>query len=482
MMIIIILIDSASSVDSHVGPVRLIREIPLRKLTLQIDINMVKDPHAGETQKGDRSHMITRLVQLERFVPSCVLLAAASGSVACDDEATVRSPDEEVYNSEPSAGASPSGAALPAEVRPVFLTSALVSTGDIDETRLVLTDTFDETTVVDVDDGMSVVGAVVPVVHGGAVFLTEGNAPVIRRFDLNDEDRLVQTGELSLAGVGVAEVASWYVHVESDTKGYVFDVGGSRLIVWDPSTMVVTGAQIDLSSAAREGFVPNLVLELMGPRRRGSNLFIPLSWFDQDFNYRHASGFVVIDTATDQLVTVAEDERCGEAYSSVQAPNGDLYFFPSADSSAQHFFAEGFQPTCVLRVASDALDFDPGEPLDLSALGSGQAASGVVPDGATGFFFSTVDEALWQARENESEAYWRLWHYDFATGVSRPLEGLPVWAGTTYYVDVGGTPYLPHWTTSDAGDHTTLYRLNGSEDPTPLFSFDASWYGFNRLR
>lgn len=420
--------------------------------------------------------MITHLVGGQRALARVrvSLLVGAIGGLGCGDDATIAPLDSSVNGLEPTPATE--------EATPLYLTAALVSTGGIDETRLVLTSTFDASTVIDVNAGLSVVGPVVPVVHGGSVFLTEGNAPVLSRYDVDENDQLVQRAELSFAGVGVAEVPSWYVYIVSDTKGYVYDAAGSRLVAWDPSTMRLTGAEIDLSSTEREGFVPNLMLEFFGPRRRGAQLIVPLSWFDQDFNYRHASGFVIIDTDTDQLVTVEEDERCGEAYGSVETPNGDLYFFPSADSSAQHFLADGFQPTCLLRLPSDAIEFDAGEPWDLSALGSGSAASGVVPDGGTGFFFSTVDDALWQARENDGEAYWRMWHYDFATQASRPVEALPVWAGTTYYVNVGGTPYLPHWTTGDGGDRTTLYRLNGSTEPTPLFSFDASWYGFNRLR
>jgi hypothetical protein len=401
------------------------------------------------------------------------LIALGLSGAGCSDDARF------VDMGSPAPGNGPEGSD---QGGPLYLTAALISAGDLDETHLILTDTFDETTNIDPSGGVSVVGAVVPVVFDGAVFLTEGNAPVITRYDVSDADALVRTSDLSFAGVGVAEVPSWNIYVVSATKGYVYDAGGARLVAWNPTTMELTGAAIDLSATRREGWLPNLMLEAAGPRRRGSNLLIPLSWVDQDFNYRHATGLLVIDTDTDALVMIAEDERCGEPYASVEAPNGDLYFFPSAESSAQHFFAEGFAPTCVLGVPSGAMAFGEGEPMNVSALGSGSAGSGVVPDGDDGFFFSTVDDALWESRENDGEAFWRIWHYDFETGASRQLEGLPVWAGTTYYVNVGGTPYLPYWMETPDGSRTTLYRLNGADDPTPLFSFDASWYGFNQLR
>lgn len=400
---------------------------------------------------------------------------AGLAALACSDDARVL--EGEISPLNPS---NPAGA--PGDEAPLYMTAALVSTGDSSETRLVLTDTFDENTVIDLGTGVSVLGPVVPVVHDGAVFLTEGDAPVVRRYDVGPDRQLVRTAELSFAGVGVTEVPSWNVYIVSDTKGYVYDARGSRLVAWNPSTMELSGTIIDLSLAAREGWSLQLMLEFFGPRQRGSELLLGVSWVDQDFNYRHASGLLALDVETDTVLGFSEDERCGETYGSIEAPNGDLYFFPSADSSAQHFYGEGLGPTCVLRVPSGSREFDPAEPLNLSALGSGGAASGAVPDGSTGFYFSTVDDTLWQGRENNGEAYWRIWHYDFATQASREVTGLPAWAGTTYYVNVGGTHFLPYWSTGDAGDRTTVYQLDRVSNPTPLFSFEANWYGFNRLR
>jgi hypothetical protein len=57
------------------------------------------------------------------------------------------------------------------------------------------------------------------------------------------------------------------------------------------------------------------------------------------------------------------------------------------------------QPTCVLRVRAGESSFDRDYELNLSGLGSGSAANGAIPDGDSGFFFFTVDQALWDNRE-----------------------------------------------------------------------------------
>ena len=64
--------------------------------------------------------------------------------------------------------------------------------------------------------------------------------------------------------------------------------------------------------------------------------------------------FTILDTETDEVLNVAEDERCAEAYMTVKAPDGDIYFFPSAGSSAEHFFGADKGNSCVLRFKPDA--------------------------------------------------------------------------------------------------------------------------------
>jgi hypothetical protein len=365
---------------------------------------------------------------------------------------------------------------------PLYLVAASFLTGDQTETYLVTSPTFDETTSIDPTDGPKLLGGIVPVAHGGSVYAPDSNGPVLVRFDVGADDKLFRGAELSFAGVGMTALNGWHVYVVSDTKGYVFDPSGPRVIVWDPSTMALTGTQIDLGSITRDGWTPNLNFEHMGPRRRGSELVVPLSWQDQDGNSRFASGVAVIDTVTDQVLSVDEDERCGEAHTSIESPNGDIYFFPPAWSSTQHYFGEQHQPTCALQLAPDQTSFDASAVLDLSALGAGSAVSSGIPDGQGGFFFTTVDEALWTTRASDVAPFWRLWHHDLTSGASREVTSLPTWAGQAYYVNVGGQLFIVYWEETDTGNRTTLYRVDGPSDPSRVFSFDSSWYGFAQIR
>lgn len=367
---------------------------------------------------------------------------------------------------------------------PLYLIATTFITGDERESYLVTTPTFDESTVIDPTNGPKLLGGIDVSVWGGRAFAPDSNGPVMLRFDVDENNQVVQSGELSFAGVGMTSLFGTHVYIVSDTKAYAFDPAGPRIIVWDPSTMTLTGTQIDLSATSRAGWVPNLSLGTLnqGAVQRGSELLIPLSWQDQDGNSRFASGVLVIDSNTDSVLGVSEDERCGESYTNVAAPNGDVYFFPPAWSATAHYYIDMHQPTCVLRVRAGETAFDPEYSLDLSALGAGSAASGATPDGQSGFYFASIDPALWDARTSDLAPFWQLWHYDFSTETSRELTTLPEWTGHAHYANLGGEYVFVYWEETATGNRTTFYRAEGNSEPTQLFSYDASFYSYAKLR
>ncbi|MGC4088045.1 MAG: DUF4374 domain-containing protein [Polyangiaceae bacterium] len=367
---------------------------------------------------------------------------------------------------------------------PLYVVATSFITGDQLETHLVTSRTFDESTVIDPSAGPKLLGGVDIVVGGGFVFAPDSNAPVLVRYELDANDRLKKGKELSFAGVGMTSVRGSHVFVVDETKGYVFDPAGPRIVVWNPSTMTLAGKQIDLTEVTREGWSPSLGLGLvnLGSVRRGDQLLVPLTWQDQDGLSRYASGVVTLDTESDTLLGVDDDERCGETFTSIAAPNGDTYFFPPAWSSTQHYFVDAHQPTCVLRVKAGETLFDPDYALDLSALGSGSAAAGAIPDGEGGFLFASVDAQAWESRASDLDGFWRLWHYDFNSGESREVAGLPNWVGHAHFVNLRGEVAFVYWEELASGNRTTFYRANGAADPVQLFSYEASWYSFGRIR
>jgi hypothetical protein len=416
-------------------------------------------------------------------VSATALVLAACGS----DEATVLGPEAPSDQSGGGTGGEPgddNAGDDSGDQDPLYLIATSFITGDQLETYLITSKTFDESTVVDPTNGPKLLGGIDITVGAGYAFAPDSNGPVLIRYAVDDDDQLAEDRELSFAGVGMTSILGSHVFVVSETKGYVFDPAGPRIVVWNPSTMTLTGEQIDLEDISRDGWSPNLSLGLVnqGGIRRGDELLVPLSWQDQDGNSRFASGVLVLDTTSDSVVAVDEDERCGETFTNLSAPNGDVYFFPPAWSATAHYFIDMHQPTCVLRVRSGESAFDDDYELNLSALGSGSAAAGAIPDGENGFFFLSVDRELWDDRPSDLAAFWRVWHYDFEREESREVSELPAWVGHAHYVNLGDDIVFVYWEETEDGNRTTFYRVDGADDPERLFSYEASWYSFARLR
>ena len=405
-----------------------------------------------------------------RHYPAVLVLIAALAQSACSEESD--GPAKR-GNSDDSG-----------EDGPLYVVATSFEVGDERETYLVTTDSFDKDTEIDPRDGPQLLGGVVPLAHRGAVYVPDAGRPVIMRYAPDDDGHLEKTSELSFMALGVTEVFSWHTYIVDDTKGYVFDQAGARLIAWNPKTMKPTGKTIDLADLRRRGWVPNLVFEHSGPVQREDALVIPLGWQDQDGNARRATGALLLDVENDEVIASLEDERCGESYATVRAPDGDLYFFPPHWSAAPHFFGENDEqkPTCVLRIRDGEKTFDPDYTLDLSKRGTGSAAAGAIPDGEGGFFFTALDEELWEDGENEGGEVWRFYHAEFESERSHVVESMPLWSTNCYYVNVGGDLYIPREEETDEGQHTTFYAVDGAGDPKKWLSFDASWYGAVKLR
>ncbi|WP_437316488.1 hypothetical protein [Sorangium sp. So ce385] len=368
---------------------------------------------------------------------------------------------------------------------PLYLIATEVSAGDHFQVYLVLSPTFDASTAIDATRGLELQGRPIPIVHNGAVYVSDRTAPTVTRYLVTEDGQLAPDRTVSFASVGVQGIDGANMHIVSDEKAYLFDPASLRILVWNPTEMKLTGAEIDLTEVSREGYTAVAWLEPFNVASRGDRLFIPVSWYDQDGNIAFGAALLTIDTSSDTVVAFSKDDRCGEAYMSVEAPSGDIYFFASAESSAQHHYGDGARrPSCVARVRAGADTFDPDdEVLDLSALVSGRAAQGAISDGATGFFFAAADEARWEEREQNGWSFWRIWHYDFETKEAREVDSLPWWAGSTYHYEIDGQKYLPFWeATPDDGWKTTVFKMSGTDNPAPLFSFAASYRAIARLK
>ena len=163
--------------------------------------------------------------------------------------------------------------------------------------------------------------------------LGKGEEPTITRFDLGADGVPVEAGTLSLLPYGIAN--TWFdpglVPILSETKAYVIDSSQMQVIVWDPSTMTVTGS-FPLEGVALPAhetlFEPD-------PTLRDGRLLIAALHNQEDVTASVAT-LVVLDVATDRLERVVHDQRCGGLWDSVLDSQGDLYLATGVWDAAQN--------------------------------------------------------------------------------------------------------------------------------------------------
>jgi hypothetical protein len=59
---------------------------------------------------------------------------------------------------------------------------------------------------------------------------------------------------------------------------------------------------------------------------------------------------------------------------------------------------------------------------------------------------------------------------------------LPEWTGHAHYSRLGDEYVFVYWEETATGNRTTFYHAEGGDEPTRLFSYDASFYSYVKLR
>ncbi len=324
----------------------------------------------------------------------------------------------------------------------VYFAEEFVETGDVQSAYIDLKEadeTSDLGTFHPAQTGIELAGAglaVIPLESGGeleAIYVASGLAPEITRYEVDDEGELTEAGTVSFSGVGLTGVSGYDVVVVNENKGYVLDNAGLRAIAWDPTEMELTGEEIDLSIALKTDYTAQA--RGFFARAIDGRVFIPYVWNDINDATLRTSAALIIDSETDEVVNLAEDDRC-PGISMVPLPNGDMHFFvPSG--WAQQFYLDVEPPRealCSLRILAGEDEFDPDYSLNLTELvggdeNGGGGVQGGIPDGAGGIYIAVADEVRYQYPADYSYLFYRLWHLNVEEGTATEVPNTPWWGG-----------------------------------------------------
>lgn len=308
-----------------------------------------------------------------------------------------------------------------------------------------------------------------------------GEAPIITRYELDAAGTLVPGQSMSLLGQGVTDLWDTLYFV-SPTKAYYPDRPGGQLIVWNPSTMEVTGT-VPLPDTLRPGY---LALYGYAPIVRGNELLISVGWFDWDVtdSALPETGVVVLDTTTDSVVRFDTDTRCGGVTQPITLPSGDAYLVSSALAGAAHRLGRLDTAPCALRIPAGSNQLDPDYSLSLEGVTGSNLAGEPVPAGDYVFLRAFDDtlatmEGPMATWELTSQAAWRWLRWDPSASEPAQLSDMTPSTADVSWFQVDGRVYGSE-TTPDYSQ-TTLIELS-AEGPIRALTAPGFLHGVARVR
>jgi hypothetical protein len=420
-------------------------------------------------------------------------LAAAALALGCGDESQVRctngaeppacvtsAPAESGVPLEPETTPEPSG-----DPEPAYLLGTRVFADDAPTTSYFsVVSGLDASVTLNQDEAIEVAGSakLYSAYDLGWFAVGSGEEPTITRYELDAAGTLVEGPSVSFFNEGVTGLWDTLYFV-SPTKAYYPDRENGQLVVWNPTSMLVTGA-IQLPDTLRDGY---LALYGYAPIWRGTELLISVGWFDWDVNdtVLPETGLVVVDTATDSVVRVDTDSRCGGVTQPVTLPNGDAYLVSSALAGAAHRVGRLETAPCVLRIPAGSSQVDPDYAVSLEAI-TGNALAGEPVPANDAVFLRAFDDSLATIEgpmltyEFTGQTAWRWLRWNPATNETVPMLDIPPSTADVTWFQVDGRVYGSE-TTADYSQ-TTLLELSANAGAVRAITVPGFLHGVARIR
>jgi hypothetical protein len=327
-------------------------------------------------------------------------------------------------------------------------------------------------------------------VDGRSVFALGGSdSPTITRYEVRDDGRFIEGARMSLAGLGFGSAfkRSGLVPFLSETKAYFLDDVTAQAVIWNPAEMTIVGS-LSLAAAERTGWTFELGERAVG---RDGLLFVGASQRGDDETDSGRAYVLVIDTATDTLVTIIEDDRCGNVEHVIPGGQGALYFGSGALAANMHALQRpaGYPAPCVLRINAGETRFDPSFVVRLPEQTAGRSTGRLVAgNGNEAYVLAFYPEELAEPLGPTSDIFapwdataWRWWRIRLdGSAPGEPVEGAPVGSAAGRILHAGGRDYINH---VDAETGTSmLLVVDAAGGLAAGLRFPGLPYGLQKLR
>jgi hypothetical protein len=278
---------------------------------------------------------------------------------------------------------------------------------------------------------------------GEHAYVTNGDAPVIAKYEIDAQHALREVGSISFENYGVSDAAFWNNAVVSDTKAYLTGTNASELVVWNPRTLEIEGT-VEIEGLENRGeLMPRAALADRSNIVSGGQLFRPIYWTDEDYAGRTEDSLVVvIDTETDKVVDKIKVDCTGLDYGTVGSDG--LLYFSTWTGSVGTRLALDTPPTCFAAI--DPATHEVKSVTTFASVTGGHEGAAMKHVGNGQFLFSVYDERRSDlAGKTPSEVSgvpnFQVWLYDGKTHEAAPVEAIDWNSGANYYKSIGDSVY-----------------------------------------
>jgi hypothetical protein len=294
-----------------------------------------------------------------------------------------------------------------------------------------------------------------------AIFIGDNERLVFQRYEVNADYSFTLAGEFSLQAYGVDYINNQPLFF-SPTTAYYVDAPRGQIIVFDPTSMQITG-DIQVPELLRDDY-----LVWLGPSHRiGDRYLSAVLYTNEDYTATAPDSTVgiILEDKPDEPIRFLRDTRGIGAYLSLVDSRGDLYLAADGLSGDLALAGQEVPSSRVLRVQSGADTVDPSYMLDVGQLLNTPATFGFWPVDGDKFvvqaWASDVDpsEVLEPGNGSFGAPYFDWMLIDIGTGTSQPVRGLPrSVANNTIRLALDGQTYLQQ--SFDLGGRAELYALH----------------------
>jgi hypothetical protein len=344
-----------------------------------------------------------------------------------------------------------------------YVLSVIVFGPDVTTTYVTLVDSLDAKEI-DFKRGIELGGQANVAVHNGRLFISDGEEPLIKRYQLKAGNELEEDGVVSFANFGESSVSvddtvNTFV---SKTKAYITGEGGTT-VVWNPEAMEIVG-EIPVELPEASAMSADWTLSGSSGFARGNKLYRTLFWFDwNSYAFSDAQYFVVYDTDKDEVVSVEPESRCPGLSAQVAADEKGNAYFSNWFYNLAGTLQKGRPSACALRLAAGSDTLDADWTLDFKKLTGGHEGAQLSYTKDQHAVFAAFHEEEIEVKADDSPyeivsgPHWEAWQLDLKTQKAAPVKGIERMGAQQTVFTLDGRTFL--FAPNQAFDLTKVHEI-----------------------